>query len=39
VTVTIVEMPPRTQNFPVTVIDRGAMAATRSSQIRLVTAS
>lgn len=33
VTVTVVVMPPRTQNLPVTVIDRGPIALTRSSQI------
>ena len=38
-TVTVVVMPPRTQNLPVTVIERGEIAATRSSQIWLVTAS
>jgi hypothetical protein len=32
-------IPPRTQNFPFTVIDRGAIAATMSSQIWFVTAS
>ena len=37
--VTVVVMPPRTQNLPVTVARRGAMATTRSSQIWLVTAS
>jgi hypothetical protein len=33
VTVTVVVIPPRTQNLPVTVIDLGAIAFTRSSQI------
>ena len=39
VTVTVVVMPPRTQNLPITVIDRGEIALDESSQIRLVTAS
>ena len=33
VTVTVVVIPPRIQNLPVTVIDVGAIAATTSSQI------
>ena len=36
---TVVVMPPRAVNAPVTVIRRGRQAATRSSRIRLVTAS
>ncbi len=36
---TLVEMPPRTRNSPVTVRRRGASSATRSSQMSLVTRS
>jgi hypothetical protein len=39
VAVTTVEMPPRTEKSPTTVMRRGAQAATRSSRIWLVTAS
>ena len=38
-TVTTVWMPPRTMKSPVTSMNRGASAATRSSQMRFVTAS
>ena len=36
---TVVFRPPRTEKSPTTVMRRGAQAATRSSRIRLVTAS
>ena len=36
---TVVKMPPRTKNFAVSRMKRGAVAFTRSSRISLVTAS